>query len=53
VQLYDSKALTALAIWQEIEGTPERAFTADLEGKKGYLCILGCGKIVCSPSRAQ
>jgi len=38
---YDSRALTVLTIWQEIEGKSERAFTADLERKKGYLRMLG------------
>ena len=38
---YDARALTVLTVWQEIEGRSERAFTADLERKKGYLCMLG------------
>ena len=38
---YDSRALTVLTIWQEIEGKPERAYTADLERDKKRLQMLG------------
>jgi hypothetical protein len=31
---YDSRALTVITIWQEIEGKPERAYTASLEDRK-------------------
>ena len=34
---YDSRALTVVTIWQEIEGKPERAYTADLERDKKRL----------------
>jgi len=27
---YDARALTVVAVWQEIEGKSERAYTADL-----------------------
>jgi len=47
---YDARALTVVTIWQEIEGKPERAYTADLERDKerlrmpltGQPCALGC-----------
>ena len=38
---YDSEALTVLTVWQEIEGKPERAYTADLERDKERLHMLG------------
>ena len=38
---YDSRALTVVTIWQEIEGEPERAYTADLEQDKERLRMLG------------
>jgi len=38
---YDSRALAVVTIWQEIEGKPERAYTADLERMKEYLRMLG------------
>ncbi|MEA2089313.1 MAG: transposase [Thermoproteota archaeon] len=38
---YDSRALTVVTIWQEIEGKPERAYTADLERDKEHLRMLG------------
>jgi hypothetical protein len=38
---YDCKALTVLTVWQEIEGKPERAYTADLERDKERLHMLG------------
>jgi hypothetical protein len=36
-----AKAITVLTIWHEIEGKPERAYTADLERDKTRLRILG------------
>jgi len=38
---YDSRALTVVTIWQEIEGKPERAYTASLEGDEKRLRMLG------------
>lgn len=38
---YDARALAVLTIWQEIEGKPERAYTADLERDKKRLHMLG------------
>ena len=38
---YDSRALTVVTIWQEIEVKPERAYTADLERDKRSLRMLG------------
>ncbi|MEM0488102.1 MAG: transposase [Candidatus Bathyarchaeia archaeon] len=38
---YDARALTVLTVWQEIEGKPERAYTADLERDKERLHMLG------------
>jgi transposase len=37
---YDVRALTVLTVWQEIEGKPERAYTADLEREKEFLRLL-------------
>jgi hypothetical protein len=37
---YDARALAVLTIWQEIEGKPERAYTADLERGKKRLHML-------------
>jgi hypothetical protein len=37
----DAKALTVVTIWHEIEGKPERAYTADLERDKIHLQMLG------------
>jgi len=37
---YDSRALTVVTIWQEIEGKPERAYTASLERDKKRLRML-------------
>jgi hypothetical protein len=31
---YDARALAVLTIWQEIEGKPERAYTATLKGTR-------------------
>jgi hypothetical protein len=38
---YDSKALTVVTLWQEMEGKPERAYTADLERDREHLKLLG------------
>lgn len=38
---YDARALTVLTIWQDIEGKPERVYTADLERDKKCLQMLG------------
>lgn len=38
---YDARALAVITIWQEIEGKPERAYTADLEKDKELLRMLG------------
>jgi hypothetical protein len=38
---YDVRALTVLTIWQEIEGKPEKAYTAELERDKERLHMLG------------
>lgn len=38
---YDARALTVVTIWQEIEGKPERSYTADLERDKERLRMLG------------
>jgi len=38
---HDSRALTVLTVWQEIEGKAERAYTADLEREKEFLHLLG------------
>jgi hypothetical protein len=38
---YDSRALTAVTLWQEMEGKPERTYTADLERDKERLSLLG------------
>jgi hypothetical protein len=38
---YDARALTVLTIWQEIEGKPERAYTADLERDRERLHMPG------------
>jgi hypothetical protein len=38
---YDARAVTVVTIWQEIEGKPERAYTADLERDKERLRMLG------------
>jgi transposase len=38
---YSARALTIVTIWQEIEGKPERAYTADLERDKSHLQMLG------------
>lgn len=45
---YDARALAVLTIWQEIEGKPERAYTADLERDKSVfacwvwsMCLTG------------
>jgi len=38
---YDARALTVVTIWQEIDGKPERAYTADLERKREHLRLLG------------
>jgi len=40
---YEARALTVVTIWQEIEGKSERAFTSDLERKRGCLRMLGLG----------
>lgn len=37
----DSRALTVVTVWQEIEGKCERAYTADLERDKERLRMLG------------
>jgi len=38
---YNARALVVVTIWQEIEGKPERAYTADLERDKTHLQLLG------------
>jgi len=38
---YDARALTVVTIWQEVEGKPERAYTADLERDRERLDLLG------------
>jgi len=38
---YDARALTVVTVWQEIEGKPERAYTADLERDREHLRLLG------------
>jgi len=37
---YDARALTVVTIWQEIEGKPERTYTADLERDRERLRML-------------
>ena len=37
----DARALTVVTVWHEIEGKPERAYTADLERDKAHLEMLG------------
>lgn len=38
---YEARALTVVAIWQEVEGKAERAYTADLERDRERLDLLG------------
>jgi len=38
---YDSRALTVVTLWQEMEGKSERAYTADLERDGERLSLLG------------
>jgi len=38
---YDSRALTVVTMWQEIEGKPERAYTAGIERDEKRLRMLG------------
>jgi hypothetical protein len=37
----NARALTVVTVWHEIEGKPERAYTADLERDKTHLRMLG------------
>jgi len=37
----NARALTMVTIWHEMEGKPERAYTADLERDKAHLRMLG------------
>jgi len=38
---YDSRALTVVTVWQELEGKPERTYSADLNRDKEHLSLLG------------
>lgn len=38
---YDALALTVVTLWQEMEGKPERTYTADLERDREHLSLLG------------
>jgi hypothetical protein len=38
---YDAKALTVVKVWQEIEGKPERAYTAGIGRDKKRLRMQG------------